>query len=99
MRKDRGRGRGTRDEDEKVTMNDATRQAVIDVGTNSVKLLVAEVSGAEIRPLTEISEQTRLGHGFYETRRLLPAAMDHTARVVAEFSGVAAQWGRVRRAS
>lgn len=74
-------------------MNETTRQAVIDVGTNSVKLLVAEVSGAEIRPLTEISEQTRLGHGFYETRRLLPAAMDHTAQVVAEFSGVAAQWG------
>jgi exopolyphosphatase/guanosine-5'-triphosphate,3'-diphosphate pyrophosphatase len=74
-------------------VNDATRQAVIDVGTNSVKLLVAEVGGGEVRPLAEISEQTRLGHGFYETRRLLPAALDHTARVVAEFSGVAAQWG------
>jgi exopolyphosphatase / guanosine-5'-triphosphate,3'-diphosphate pyrophosphatase len=74
-------------------MNDTTRQAVIDVGTNSVKLLVAEVGGTVVRPLAEISEQTRLGHGFYESRRLLPAAMDHTAQVVAEFCGMAAQWG------
>ena len=66
---------------------------MIDVGTNSVKLLLAEVGGAGIRPLAEISEQTRLGYGFYQTRRLLPEAVEHTARVVAEFSGVAAQWG------
>ena len=48
------------------------RRAVIDVGTNSVKLLVADVAGHEVRPVCEQSKQTRLGHGFYETHRLQP---------------------------
>src|SRR2546430_4182583 len=68
------------------------RRAVIDVGTNSVKLLVAEVSGPMIRPLLERSEQTRLGSGFYETRRLQPAAIERTARAVAGFAAEAAEW-------
>ena len=42
----------------------AIRRAVIDVGTNSVKLLVAEVAGHDIRPIREESRQTRLGQGF-----------------------------------
>ena len=39
-------------------------RAVIDVGTNSVKLLVADVEKGLVRPLHEASHQTRLGHGF-----------------------------------
>jgi exopolyphosphatase/guanosine-5'-triphosphate,3'-diphosphate pyrophosphatase len=61
------------------------RRAVIDVGTNSVKLLVADVSGREVRPLCEDSQQTRLGQGFYETHRLQPEAIARTARAVARF--------------
>lgn len=61
------------------------RRAVIDVGTNSVKLLVAEVAGTEIHPLCEASKQTRLGQGFYETHRLLPEAIANTAQAVADF--------------
>ena len=64
----------------------SVRRAVIDVGTNSVKLLVAEVSGRQVEPLLEQSEQTRLGRGFYQTGRLRPPAITHTARVVAEFA-------------
>lgn len=65
------------------------RRAVIDVGTNSVKLLVAEINGREIRPLIEESTQTRLGQGFYETRQLLPAAIHHTAQAVTDFANKA----------
>lgn len=61
------------------------RRAVIDVGTNSVKLLVAEVAGRDVRPLWEESKQTRLGQGFYETHRLQPAPIAKTAEAVAEF--------------
>ena len=43
-----------------------TRRAVIDVGTNSVKLLVADVSGVNVQPVLEAGNQTRLGQGFYE---------------------------------
>jgi exopolyphosphatase/guanosine-5'-triphosphate,3'-diphosphate pyrophosphatase len=70
-----------------------SRRAVIDVGTNSVKLLVAEVAGPEIRPLLEQSQQTRLGSGFYDTHRLRPAAIARTARAVAAFAATAAAWG------
>jgi len=71
------------------------RRAVIDVGTNSVKLLVAQVSGRRVDPLLEQSEQTRLGIGFYETHRLQPAAIAQTARAVAGFARKAAEWSAV----
>ena len=65
------------------------RRAVIDVGTNSVKLLVADVAGREIRPIREQSQQTRLGHGFYETHRLQADAIAATAAAVAGFAAMA----------
>src|SRR2546427_10122660 len=71
------------------------RRAVIDVGTNSVKLLVAQVSGRRVDPLHEESEQTRLGSGFYETHRLQPATIVRTGRAVAEFARQAAEWSVV----
>jgi exopolyphosphatase/guanosine-5'-triphosphate,3'-diphosphate pyrophosphatase len=71
------------------------RRAVIDVGTNSVKLLVAQVSGHQVDPLLEQSTQTRLGSGFYETQRMQPAAIARTARAVAAFARTAAEWGAV----
>jgi exopolyphosphatase/guanosine-5'-triphosphate,3'-diphosphate pyrophosphatase len=69
----------------------ATRRAVIDVGTNSVKLLVADVEGGKVRPVLEAGQQTRLGEGFYQTHRLQPAAVARTARAVAAFAENARQ--------
>ncbi|MDD5138712.1 MAG: hypothetical protein PHY43_00450 [Verrucomicrobiales bacterium] len=65
------------------------RHAVIDVGTNSVKLLVADVCGRDVQPVHEESRQTRLGKGFYETHRLQAESIAHTAEAVAEFAKVA----------
>jgi exopolyphosphatase / guanosine-5'-triphosphate,3'-diphosphate pyrophosphatase len=65
------------------------RRAVIDVGTNSIKLLVADVSGRDVRPVHEESRQTRLGRGFYETHRLQPEAVACTAEAVWEFAQTA----------
>ena len=65
------------------------RRAIIDVGTNSIKLLVADVAGRDVRPVHEESRQTRLGKGFYETQRLQPDAIARTAEAVAEFSRTA----------
>src|SRR6185436_12776007 len=75
-------------------MKPVTR-AVIDVGTNSVKLLVAEVGAGQVLPILEESEQTRLGSGFYETRQLQPQAIEHTAAVVKEFAERARLWAAV----
>ena len=68
---------------------ETVRRAVIDVGTNSIKLLVADVSGREVRPVHEESRQTRLGKGFYETHRLQPEAVARTAEAVWEFGEIA----------
>lgn len=72
-------------------MNSA-RRAVIDVGTNSVKLLVADVSGREVEPVWEESKQTRLGRGFYATHRLQSEAIDATGKAVAQFSETARKY-------
>ena len=68
---------------------DVQRRAVIDVGTNSVKLLVADVAGGRVQPVHEESRQTRLGQGFYETRRLQPENIACTAEAVWEFGEIA----------
>jgi exopolyphosphatase / guanosine-5'-triphosphate,3'-diphosphate pyrophosphatase len=65
------------------------RRAVIDVGTNSIKLLVADVAGRNVQPVREESRQTRLGRGFYETHQLQSEAIARTAEAVAEFTRTA----------
>jgi exopolyphosphatase/guanosine-5'-triphosphate,3'-diphosphate pyrophosphatase len=67
-------------------------RAVIDVGTNSVKLLVGAVKKGSVQPLHESSHQTRLGQGFYETHILQCGAIQETARSVAEFAAQATSW-------
>jgi exopolyphosphatase / guanosine-5'-triphosphate,3'-diphosphate pyrophosphatase len=64
-------------------------RAVIDVGTNSIKLLVADVAGRDVQPVHEESRQTRHGRGFYETQQLQPDAIARTAEAVAEFAKTA----------
>ncbi len=67
----------------------SVRRAIIDVGTNSVKLLVADVYGQDVLPVIEDSLQTRLGKNFYDTHRLQSDTIAHTASAVADFARVA----------
>jgi exopolyphosphatase/guanosine-5'-triphosphate,3'-diphosphate pyrophosphatase len=67
----------------------SVRRAVIDVGTNSIKLLVADVRGRDVEAVHEESRQTRLGKGFYESNRLQPEAIARTAEAVWEFAEIA----------
>ena len=69
------------------------RRAVIDVGTNSIKLLVADVAGRDVQPVHEESRQTRLGRGFYETHRLQLEPVAHSANAVADFARIARKQG------
>ena len=39
-------------------------RAAIDIGSNSVKLLIAHVDGKSVIPVVEKSEQTRLNRGL-----------------------------------
>jgi len=69
------------------------RQAIIDVGSNSVKLLIADVVDGVVTPLIHEGEQTRLGQGVFETGRLSPEAIEATARVVTGFATKAEEMG------
>jgi exopolyphosphatase/guanosine-5'-triphosphate,3'-diphosphate pyrophosphatase len=71
----------------------SSRRAVVDVGTNSVKLLVADVSGTLARPVCEESHQTRLGAGFYPDYVLQAGPIAETAKTVAAFAAKAAGLG------
>lgn len=74
----------------------AIRRGVIDIGTNSVKLLVAEVEGDAVTPVLERTRQTRLGRGFYPARRLQPGPVTETATAVAAFAVLAREHGAAR---
>lgn len=60
-------------------------RATIDIGTNSVRLLVANVAGGRIVPLLRRMEITRLGEGLDESGVLVPQAIGRTVRAVREF--------------
>lgn len=69
------------------------RRAVIDIGTNSIKLLVGDVADGLVIPVEEKSEQTRLGAGFYDTHVLQSAPIQRTATAVARFVALARDAG------
>jgi len=72
-----------------------TRVAAIDVGTNTVLLLVAERREGGVAPLVERAEITRLGRGVDATGRLDPAAIAETVRVLAAYAAEARALGAV----
>jgi exopolyphosphatase / guanosine-5'-triphosphate,3'-diphosphate pyrophosphatase len=71
----------------------AVRRAVIDIGTNSVKLLVGDVQEGLITPVLEDSKQTRLGAGLYTEHCLQPDAIAKTTRAVANYVAEARKQG------
>jgi exopolyphosphatase/guanosine-5'-triphosphate,3'-diphosphate pyrophosphatase len=71
-----------------------TRVAAIDCGTNSIRLLVADVppAGRAIDLLRRM-EVVRLGQGVDATGRLAPEAIERTRVVLAEYSAQARELG------
>jgi exopolyphosphatase / guanosine-5'-triphosphate,3'-diphosphate pyrophosphatase len=64
------------------------RRAVIDIGANSVNLLVADL-GETLSPVLKLSLQTSLGHGTYQTQRLRPDAIGRAVDAVADLAAEA----------
>ncbi|MBN1203875.1 MAG: Ppx/GppA family phosphatase [Myxococcaceae bacterium] len=70
------------------------RFATIDVGTNSVLLLVADRTAENhFQPVLERAEITRLGRGVDQSRRLSPEGMEATLEVLAAFANAARALG------
>ncbi len=61
------------------------RRAVIDIGTNTVKLLVADVTGYQVVVVVAKDRTTRLGEGVDRSRKLSAAAMVRTTRAIQDF--------------
>jgi exopolyphosphatase/guanosine-5'-triphosphate,3'-diphosphate pyrophosphatase len=66
----------------------ATPVAVVDLGTNSTRLLVAEVSGGELRELERRTTVTRLGQGVEATGRLADEAIARVSEALAVYREV-----------
>jgi exopolyphosphatase/guanosine-5'-triphosphate,3'-diphosphate pyrophosphatase len=62
------------------------RVATIDIGTNSVLLLVAELRDGAVVPVLERATITRLGRGVDSTRTFDPAAVEATLACLAEYA-------------
>lgn len=74
------------------------RVAAVDIGTNSVRLLVAEVDGespreAKVVPIDRRMRITRLGQGVDRTRALAPEAIERTIAVLGEYRGALDEHG------
>ncbi len=63
----------------------ATRAAVLDVGTNTVRLLVADLDGGKLTPVLDRTDMTRLGQGAGADGTLASEPLARTARAVATF--------------
>ncbi len=74
----------------------AQRVAAIDIGTISVRLLVADVRDGRPEQVFRRAEITRLGEGLLAGEPLNAAAKERTAVVVAEFMAEARRLGAER---
>jgi exopolyphosphatase/guanosine-5'-triphosphate,3'-diphosphate pyrophosphatase len=62
-----------------------TRVAAVDIGTNSTRLLVADVDSGRIHDLERETRITRLGEGVDKRRRLLPVPIARVRNVLSDY--------------
>ena len=65
------------------------RLGAIDIGTNTIKLLIADTDGRTISPVCQKSIQTRLGAGLSESNHLSQQAIDRTRNVFFDYLSLA----------
>jgi exopolyphosphatase / guanosine-5'-triphosphate,3'-diphosphate pyrophosphatase len=73
-----------------------TRVAAVDLGTNSTRLLVADVEDGRIGELVRETRITRLGEGVDGRRRLLPLPIARVRNVLTDFRRRAEELGAER---
>jgi exopolyphosphatase / guanosine-5'-triphosphate,3'-diphosphate pyrophosphatase len=67
-----------------------SRHSVIDVGSNTIHLLVGEVGGGEVLPVTGEKVSARLGAGVERKRRIEPGRLELAAEAISLFAKIAA---------
>ncbi|MBO8127771.1 MAG: Ppx/GppA family phosphatase [Peptococcaceae bacterium] len=71
------------------------RVGAVDIGTNSTRLLIAEVEDGRVRPLRRALETTRLGAGLREGI-LLPESINRTVTTLCRYRGLLQESGVTR---
>jgi exopolyphosphatase/guanosine-5'-triphosphate,3'-diphosphate pyrophosphatase len=64
------------------------RVAIIDIGSNSVLLLVGERADSGWRILVDTARITRLGEGFSAEKMLQPQAIERTLQAIDEYLSI-----------
>jgi exopolyphosphatase / guanosine-5'-triphosphate,3'-diphosphate pyrophosphatase len=72
------------------------RVGVVDLGTNSTRLLVADVDHGRVDEVTRRTEITRLGEGVDERRKLLPLPLARVRNVLSDYRRELEQLGTER---
>jgi exopolyphosphatase/guanosine-5'-triphosphate,3'-diphosphate pyrophosphatase len=72
------------------------RVGVVDLGTNSTRLLVADVDGEHVEEVARRTAITRLGEGVDERRKLLPLPVARVRNVLSEYRRELEQLGAER---
>lgn len=72
------------------------RVAVVDLGANSTRLLVADVDGERVDEVVRRTAITRLGEGVDERRRLLPLPVARVRNVLSDYRRELEQLGAER---
>src|SRR5437762_12986414 len=67
--------------------------AAVDIGSNSVRLAIARLTGRRLKTLHEDREVTRLGDAVFRTGFLSPEAMADTIKVLRRFHRSAQKFG------
>src|SRR5512132_2992645 len=73
-----------------------SRVAAVDLGTNSTRLLVADVDDGRIEDVVRTTKVTRLGEGVAERHRLLPLPVTRVRNVLTDFRRTAESVGAER---
>jgi exopolyphosphatase / guanosine-5'-triphosphate,3'-diphosphate pyrophosphatase len=74
----------------------ARKVAAIDIGTNSVLLVIAAAAAGGPRPLLERATITRMGEGVDKTRRLAPAAIERNLECLRAYAADLRKHGNPR---
>lgn len=72
------------------------RVACIDIGTNSIRLLLSSFDGKVFSEVSKLLQMTRLGKGVNETKRLAQDRMDESVSVITEYCKAANEYGAAK---
>jgi len=77
-------------------MDVRVRVAVVDIGTNSTRLLVADVDGSDVHEVERRTTVTNMGRGVDHTRALCTDAVEDVCTVIADYKSRYEEMGAQR---